>query len=124
MLSGTLTANTTGHTEEILFSSAPGELTAQMNGGTNGAKKLQIKVEHDNASAYFKAGNLTFSDVAVMMYQINNSGNLYPIGIYIKAYGTDNQKSYIDIYGGSSTSPNARLGLLTGLGNMPSGSTI
>ena len=124
MLSGTLTANTTGHTEEIIFSSAPGELTAQMNSGTNGAKKLQIKVEYNNANTYFKSGSLIFSDVAVMMYQINNSGNLYPIGIYIKAYGTDNQKSYIDIFGGSSTSPNARLGLLTGLGNMPSGSTI
>lgn len=124
MLSGTLTANTTGHTEEIIFSSAPGELTAQMNGGTNGAKKLQIKVEHDNASTYFKAGNLTFSDVAVMMYQLKNGSNYFPIGIYIKAYGTDNQKSYIDIFGGSDTTPNARLGLLTGLGSMPSGSTI
>ena len=121
MLSGTLTANKTGHTEEIVFSSAPGELTANMNNSQN---KLQIKIKYNNASTYFTSGTLTFSDVAVMMYQIKSNGNLYPIGIYIKAYGTDNQKSYIDIFGGSSTSPNARLGLLTGLGSMPSGSTI
>lgn len=125
MLSGTLTANTTGHTEEIIFSSVPGVVTASMSN----SNKLQIKLDYNGASTYFKTGTLTTSDVAVMMYQIsipsgNTNAGLHPIGIYIKAYGTDNQKSYIDIFGGTSNTPNARLGLLTGLGNMPSGSTI
>lgn len=125
MLSGTLTANTTGHTEEIIFSSVPGVVTANMSS----SNKLQIKLDYDKASTYFKTGALTTSDVAVMMYQINipsgsaNAG-LHPIGIYIKAYGTDNKNSYIDIFGGTSNTPNARLGLLNGLPNMQNGTQI
>ena len=125
MLSGTLTANTTGHTEEIIFSSVPGVVTANMSS----SNKLQIKLDYDGASTYFKTGTLTTSDVAVMMYQINipsgsTNAGLHPIGIYIKAYGTNNKNSYIDIFGGTSNTPNARLGLLNGLPNMQNGTQI
>ena len=124
MLSGTLTANTTGHTEEIIFSSVPGIVTANMSN----SNKLQIKLDYSGASTYFKTGTLTTSDVAVMMYQIcipsgSTNAGLHPIGIYIKAYGTDNKNSYIDIFGGTSNTPNARLGLLTGLSAMQNGTT-
>ena len=104
----------------ITFSSAEGVLTSNMN-ATSG--KLTFTVDYDGASTYFKVAastNLIYSDMSVMMYQIktknsNNEDVYYPVGIYIKSYGNDNKNSYIDVYGGTTVEPNARLGLLNGL---------
>lgn len=104
----------------ITFSSAEGVLTSNMN-ATSG--KLTFTVDYDGANTYFKVAastNLTYSDMSVMMYQIktknsNNKDVYYPVGIYIKSYGNDNKNSYIDVYGGTTVEPNARLGLLNGL---------
>lgn len=121
MFTGVVKANLSGQ-PDIVFASSPGELTANMNASNN---KLQIKVKYDKASTYFSSAgtNLTWSDMSVMMYQINNSGTLYPIGVYIKAYGNDNKNSYIDIYGGTSATTSARLGLLDGVPAMANGTT-
>lgn len=121
MFTGTVRANLSGQ-PDIVFASSPGELTANMNGSSH---TLQIKVKYAGASTYFSSAgtNLTWSDMSVMMYQINNSGTLYPIGVYIKAYGNDNKNSYIDIYGGTSATTSARLGLLDGVPAMANGTT-
>lgn len=121
MFTGVVKANLSGQ-PDIVFASSPGELTANMNASNN---NLQIKVKYDKASTYFSSAgtNLTWSDMSVMMYQINNSGTLYPIGVYIKAYGNDNKNSYIDIYGGTSATTSARLGLLDGVPAMANGTT-
>lgn len=121
MFSGTLQGNQSG-APEIVFASNIGEVTANMNSSSG---KLQIKVAYSGASTYFKTGSLTYSDIAVMMYQIKvpsgTNAGLHPIGVHIKAYGNDNKNSYIDIFGGTSDVPNARLGLLNGLANMSNG---
>ena len=79
---------------------------------------LQIKVTHDQASKFKSSGTaLTFENFSVQMYQINKDGGsltLFPIGIHLKSYGED-KASYIDVYGGTSTTPSARLGLLNNL---------
>ena len=123
LFSGIVTGNiNTSDNPKIVFSSAPGTVTARMN---TTAKTLQIIVDYSDANQYFKVGNnLTYEDVSVMMYRINKdeAGTLYPIGIYLKSYGT-NKESFVDVYGGTSQTPNARLGLLNGLSNMISGNT-
>ena len=104
----------------ITFSSAEGTLTSNMNANTH---NFSFTVNYTGASTYFKVAastNLTYSDMSVMMYQIktknsNNEDVYYPVGIYIKSYGNDNKNSYIDVYGGTTVEPNARLGLLNGL---------
>lgn len=121
MFTGIITGNK-GGSPEVVFASAPGVLLANMD-TTN--KKLQIRVDYKGIGNYFQSSgtNLTWSDMSVMMYQINNSGTLYPIGIYIKAYGNDNKNSYIDIYGGTSATTSARLGLVNGVPAMANGTT-
>lgn len=121
MFTGVITGNKGGN-PEVVFASAQGELTAAMNSTAN---KLQIKVYYDGANKYFQNSNtnITYSDMSVMMYQIKSGDNFYPVGVYIKAYGNDNKNSYIDIYGGTSTTPNSRLGLVTGVPNMSNGTT-
>ena len=124
MFSGTLQGNKSG-APEVVFASNTGEVTANMN-STSG--KLQIKVAYSSAGTYFQAGAVTFSDVTVMMYRINipsgstNAGE-HPIGIYIKSYGNDNKNAYIDIFGGTTNTPNARLGLLDGLSALSNGTS-
>ena len=54
------------------------------------------------------------SDFAVMLYKLHNGTNLFPIGIVLTSYGSD-RKSYIDVYGGTSATPVARMGNLGGL---------
>jgi len=117
MFSGTVRGNK--NNTDIIFSSAPGTVTATM--GTT-AHTLQISVDYKNASTYFETGNnLTYEDVSVMMYQIHIANGTtqvptgdYPIGIYMKAYSSD-KSTFIDVYGGTSQTPSARMGLLNNL---------
>ena len=125
MFSGTVTANAANSgNPKIVFSSAMGTVAANM--GTT-AKTLQIIVEYENANSYFAVGNnLAYEDVSVMMYKIKYNNALYPIGIWLKSYGT-NKASYVDVYGGTSDNannvPSVRLGLLNGLPTMDNGMT-
>lgn len=67
----------------------------------------------------------------IMMYETYQNSTYYPVGILLTSYGavtehTDGTaKTYIDIYGGSTTKPVVRLGNMTGLdainGVTPSG---
>ena len=112
---GKITSNKiTDNPPIIAFNSADGTLTSNMNASSG---KLTISVNYDGIGTYFtnSANNLTYSDMSVMMYQIRNNNVDYPVGIYIKSYGSDNKNSYIDVYGGTTTAPNVRLGLLNGL---------
>ena len=126
MFSGTLKANTANYNQEIVFSCTPGTVLANMSN----SNKLQIKIKYDKSKLHFQSGNLEFSDVSVMMYRIHLASAVgsvpagdYPIGIYMKAYGTDNKNSYIDVYGGQSQNPDVRVGLLNGLPTMDNGET-
>jgi len=57
------------------------------------------------------------SDFYVMAYSIalnDDAETSYPVGIILNSYGTNNS-TYIDLYGGASTTPNVRIGNLGGL---------
>ena len=93
--------------------------------GTNyGTMTLRMTVTSDIADKFATAftGNSTKVDnLSVMMYQLcpntSQSTTLYPIGIYLTAYGS-NRYSYIDVYGGTATTAVARMGKLDGLPNV------
>ncbi len=56
------------------------------------------------------------SDLSIMLYELcpnptEHPDILYPIGIFLTAYGK-NKYSYIDVYGGTSATPVARMGKL------------
>ena len=112
--SGKVTGNTSG--ESIVFASTNGTVTANMNSTVN---RLSINVPCADANKHFSvsSSSLIVDTISVMLYEIYISSEnvYYPIGIYIKAYGSGNKSSYIDIYGGQSSQPTARLGLLNGL---------
>lgn len=60
----------------------------------------------------YTANQLT--EFAVMMYKVNTNNVLYPVGLVLTSYG-DNRMSYVDVYGGTSPAPVARMGNLGGL---------
>lgn len=77
------------------------------------AHTLTIRVAGENSAAV-TAGTYSASQIdnfCVMLYQTSDSK---PVGIVMNSYGTNNL-AYIDIYGGSSTTPNVRIGNLGGL---------
>lgn len=92
--------------------------TGTMDGTVTGINTsnhtLTISVSGENSSS-ITAGTYTSANIdnfCVMMY---NTGT-YPVGIMMNSYGTDG-RTYIDIYGGTSsaTEPNVRIGNLGGL---------
>ena len=93
-------------------------ITAKMN---TTAHTLQVQMSYPSANSAFTTGSKTQSGLSAMMYQIYISDALHPVGIYMSSYG-ENKSSYIDIYGGSAsssyTTPNVRIGLLTGLADI------
>lgn len=77
------------------------------------AHTLTIKVSGENALSVV-AGTYQSSQISnftVMLYETSDSK---PVGIILNSYGT-NHLAYIDIYGGSSTTPNVRIGNIGGL---------
>ena len=60
------------------------------------------------------------SNLSIMMYEVYTNNTTYPIGIYLTAYGR-NKYSYIDVYGGTSATPVARMGKLdkNGVSDLP-----
>ena len=76
---------------------------------SNSADLDQSKNSLDTA---YTADQLT--EFAVMMYKVNTNNVLYPVGLVLTSYG-DNRMSYVDVYGGTSPAPVARMGNLGGL---------
>ena len=86
------------------------------NMNTN-AGSLAIDVTLDNITGLAN-GTYNATDATIMLYEIASGSNLYPVGIRMTAYGTNNS-SYIDMYGGTAstdyTHPIVRIGRLNGI---------
>ena len=112
-----------GEIDGKVLGSRTGTVTANMNSTSH---TLQVTMDYPNASTDFTTGTKTQSNLSAMLYQIYISSALHPVGIYMSSYG-ENKSSYVDIYGGSAsssyTTPNVRIGLLTGLAAMANGDT-
>ena len=85
---------------------------------------LRMTVTSDIADKFttaFTGDSTKVENISVMMYQLcpntSQSTTLFPIGIYLTAYGS-NRYSYIDVYGGTSSTAIARMGKLDGLPNV------
>ena len=81
------------------------------------AGTLVVDVTLDNTTNLAN-GTYEADDSTIMLYEISNSGTLSPVGIRMTAYGTNNS-SYIDMYGGTTTTdythPIVRIGRLNGI---------
>lgn len=87
------------------------------NNMNTSAGSLAIDVTLDNITGLAN-GTYNATDATIMLYEIASGSNLYPVGIRMTAYGTNNS-SYIDMYGGTAstdyTHPIVRIGRLNGI---------
>lgn len=87
------------------------------NNMNTSAGSLAIDVTLDNITGLAN-GTYNATDATIMLYEMASGSNLYPVGIRMTAYGTNNS-SYIDMYGGTAstdyTHPIVRIGRLNGI---------
>lgn len=96
---------------EVVLGTCNAILSAKMN-ATSG--RLSLTVTSDQATLFSTTStNLTCNNLNVMLYQVANGTNMYPVGIYMTSYGV-NKYSYIDIYNGAQTGITTRIGKLDG----------
>lgn len=81
---------------------------------------LVVSVSGENSGDVFSADgtykNVGFSNLSVMVYQVKDGSNTFPVGIWMNCYDTANSLSTIRIYGGSDSNPNVMIGNLNGAG--------
>ena len=115
-----------GRIGNIVLGSVDGTLSTKMN---STAHVLNIAVSFAGSDPIAELENGTYTDIQnliIMLYEVNynNTGQLYPLGIYMTSYG-DAKKPTIDIFGGNSgySDPNVRIGFLNGLPAMTVGNS-
>lgn len=115
-----------GRIGNIVLGSVDGTLSTKMN---STAHVLNIAVSFAGSDPIAELENGTYTDIqnlVIMLYEVNynNTGQLYPLGIYMTSYG-DAKKPTIDIFGGNSgySDPNVRIGFLNGLPAMTVGNS-
>ena len=115
-----------GRIGNIVLGSVDGTLSTKMN---STAHVLNISISFAGSDPIAELENGTYTDIQnliIMLYEVNynNTGQLYPLGIYMTSYG-DAKKPTIDIFGGNSgySDPNVRIGFLNGLPAMTVGNS-
>ena len=115
-----------GRIDNVVLGSVDGTLSTKMN---STAHVLNIAVSFAGSDPIAELENGTYTDIQnliIMLYEVNynNTGQLYPLGIYMTSYG-DAKKPTIDIFGGNSgySDPNVRIGFLNGLPAMTVGNS-
>lgn len=101
---------------DVVNSNCDGYLTVKMN-SISGA--MTISGTLDDVTGLVTGTNYNAEGATIMLYEVGESqSTTYPVGIRMTAYGS-NKRSYIDIYGGTSTSswntPHVRIGNVGGL---------
>ena len=115
-----------GRIGNVVLGSVDGTLSTKMN---STAHVLNIAVSFAGSDPIAELENGTYTDIQnliIMLYEVNynNTGQLYPLGIYMTSYG-DAKKPTIDIFGGNSgySDPNVRIGFLNELPAMTAGNS-
>lgn len=115
-----------GRIDNVVLGSVDGTLSTKMNSTSH---VLNIAVSFAGSDPIAELENGTYTDIQnliIMLYEVNynNTGQLYPLGIYMTSYG-DAKKPTIDIFGGNSgySDPNVRIGFLNGLPAMTVGNS-
>ena len=115
-----------GRIGNIVLGSVDGTLSTKMN---STAHVLNVTVSFTGSDPIAELENGTYTDIQsliIMLYEVNynNTGQLYPLGIYMTSYG-DAKKPTIDIFGGNSgySDPNVRVGFLNELPAMTVGNS-
>lgn len=107
-----------GKIGNCVLGTADGTLSATMHSTANTLKCIVNIEEASKLTAGTTYSGANVSELCVMMYSLysNVSGTsaARPVGIAMTSYG-QNKSSAIDIYGGTSDTPNVRIGLLTGI---------
>ena len=105
-----------------LFSDVYGTVTGNMN-TTSGRLAVKTSLTDDDLTGISMNTPYDAVGSTIMLYAITKTGdtNIYPVGIHMTAYGTNNSY-YIDMYGGNSPSssgtpaqPVFRIGNLKGI---------
>lgn len=102
---------------DVVNSNCDGYLTVKMN---STAGTLVISGTLDDVTGLATGTNYNAEGATIMLYEVGagSQSTTYPVGIRMTAYGS-NKRSYIDIYGGTSTSswtsPHVRIGNVGGL---------
>ena len=115
-----------GRIGNVVLGSVDGTLSTKMN---STAHVLNIAISFAGGDPVAELENGTYTDIQnliIMLYEVNynNTGQLYPLGIYMTSYG-DAKKPTIDIFSGNSgySDPNVRIGFLNGLPAMTVGNS-
>ena len=115
-----------GRIDNVVLGSVDGTLSTKMN---STAHVLNISISFAGSDPIAELENGTYTDIqnlVIMLYEVNynNTGQLYPLGIYMTSYG-DVKKPTIDIFGGNSgySDPNVRIGFLNGVPAMTVGNS-
>lgn len=107
-----------GKIGNCVLGTADGTLSATMHSTANTLKCVVNIVEASKLTAGTTYSAANVSNLCVMMYSLYSSVSgtsaARPVGIAMTSYGA-NKSSAIDIYGGTSDTPNVRIGLLTGI---------
>lgn len=107
-----------GKIGNCVLGTADGTLSATMHSTANTLKCVVNIAEASKLTAGTTYSAANVSNLCVMMYSLYSSVSgtsaVRPVGIAMTSYGA-NKSSAIDIYGGTSDTPNVRIGLLTGI---------
>lgn len=107
-----------GKIGNCVLGTADGTLSATMHSTANTLKCVVNIAEASKLTAGTTYSAANVSNLCVMMYSLYSSVSgtsaARPVGIAMTSYGA-NKSSAIDIYGGTSDTPNVRIGLLTGI---------
>lgn len=107
-----------GKIGNCVLGTADGTLSATMHSTANTLKCVVNIAEASKITAGTTYSGANVSNLCVMMYSLYSSVSgtsaARPVGIAMTSYGA-NKSSAIDIYGGTSDTPNVRIGLLTGI---------
>lgn len=107
-----------GKIGNCVLGTADGTLSATMHSTANTLKCVVNIAEASKLTAGTTYSGANVSNLCVMMYSLYSSVSgtsaARPVGIAMTSYGA-NKSSAIDIYGGTSDTPNVRIGLLTGI---------